>query len=291
MLIEKYIYFCYSALRFNTEENRQMEAKFEPNRAAAVDADEVVYEDPIALKRVEEMEEPVLTPSAGHIYDRVDIEGWIEQKGTDPVFYTPLTVGMLVPGRFVKPLATDAKTQRDAHFIGILAKMQETIERNKAEADQAKLTADQDRQENAAKFQKMETTIQSLKDENFDLRAKLHDSQERERALTEENKRLKAGYVNPAYIKLGSDVENKLKKGSTHERHAVLEAYAKTVKSSTDDETLRESVNDVQIFLRPEVRRPRLCGGWFSWFGSVSETTQVATELRDKINMEKGFTS
>jgi hypothetical protein len=272
-----------------------MEAKLEPNRAAAVDADEAVYEDPIALKRVEDMAEPVLTPGAGHIYDRVDIEEWIEQKGTDPVFYTPLTVQMLVPGRFVKPLATDAKTQRDAHFMGILAKMQETIERNKAEAEQARQESDakaekerekaaQERQENAARFAKYENVIQSLKEENSDLKAKL-------RTVTEENTRLKAGYVNPAYAKLGGAVEDKLKKGSTYERHAVLEAYAKSVKSSTDDERLRESVNDVELFLRPEVRKPRLCGGWFSWFGSVSETTQVATELRDKINMEKGFTS
>ena len=265
-----------------------MEAKFEPSKSAAVDADEAVYEDPIALKRVEDMDEPVLTPGAGHIYDRVDIEGWIAQNGTDPVFYTPLTVAMLVPGRFVKPLVTDAKTQRDAHFMGILAKMQETIDRNEARAEQARQESDaraeQAKQESDLRFQKFENTIQSLKEENSDLKIKL-------RTVTEENTRLKAGYVNPAYAKLGGAVEDKIKKGSTHERHVLLESYAKSVKSSTDDETLRESVNDVQLFLRPEVRRPRLCGGWFSWFGSVSETTQVVTELRDKVNMEKGFTS
>ncbi len=269
-----------------------MKAKFEPQKGAAVDADEA-YEDPIALKRIADMADPVLTPASGHIYDRVDIQGWIEQKGTDPVSRTTLSADMLVPGRFVKPIAVDAKTQSDK-YMSMFAKMQETIDRNEARAEQDRAKAAQDRQESearaeqarqesASRFQKFENIIQSLQEENSDLKIKL-------RALTEENKRLKAGYVNPAYAKLGSDVENKLKKGSSQERHELLEAYAKFVKSSSDDETLRESVNNIEPFLKPEIRNPRYFG-CLSWFGVTSETTQVATELRDKINVAKGFTS
>lgn len=259
-----------------------MKAKFEPQKAAAVDADEAYYEDPIALKKVEDMAEPVLTPASGHIYDRVDIQAWIEQKGTDPVSRTPLAVDMLVTGRFVKPIAVDARTLRN-EYMGMFAEMREAMQRTDARAEQAK-------QESDLRFQKMENTIQSLREENSGLRTQLHDSQERERTLTEEIKRLKYGYVNPAYAKLGSDVENKLKKGSSQERHELLEAYAKFVKSSSDDETLRESVNNIGPFLKPEIRTPRYFS-CLSWFGVTSETTHVATDLRDKINLAKGFTS
>ena len=64
------------------------------------------YVDVISHKTIFEMEDPVMSPHTGHIYDRADILKWIQQSGKDPIDRSKvLTHEMLVSGRFVKQIA------------------------------------------------------------------------------------------------------------------------------------------------------------------------------------------
>lgn len=87
-------------------EIRMIEKFEEHERIIELDGE---YIDVIGLKTISEMDDPVLSPNTGHVYDKVDIVEWLSKSKVDPLDNTKfLSVDMLVPGQAVKKISEDS---------------------------------------------------------------------------------------------------------------------------------------------------------------------------------------
>jgi regulator of replication initiation timing len=245
-----------------------MQAKIEQN--SGMDLCEE-YEDPIFFKPINEIEDPVLSPYTGHIYERADIVGCINRSGTDPMTRQPLTAAMLTSGRFVKQISEDAQSKIDKNMGKVEQRFQD-LETSYS-----------------AKFDKLNATMQTIIDKNDALQTENGKLTKEVSQLRQENAQLKKGYVHPVYQKHGLDVENKLRNGPDPIRTKALGDYATKIKQALDEETLLVAANETALLEAAAISAPRGYG-LYRMFGWPSETTTVATQLRDKINQELGST-
>lgn len=262
-----------------------MQAKIEQNSGRDLSEE---YEDPIFNKSLSEIADPVISPYSGHIYDRADIVQWINRSGTDPMTRQPLTVAMLTSGRFVKQIFVRAENT-ETHLMRMFGEMASKMEKDKKDTDARIETQNQkiDRltrsnTELTEQLSGLQSTVEGLTKENKQLR-------EKSEQLLKENEQLKKGYIHPVYQRHGLDVENKLKAGSDPFRTQVLGNYATKIKQAVDEDALLIAANDTAPLESAAVSAPRGYG-LYSMFGWKSETTYLATQLKDKINLELGST-
>jgi regulator of replication initiation timing len=124
-----------------------------------------------------------------------------------------------------------------------------------------------------------------LKAENETLTSQVTSLKSENESLKKENQQLRSGYVNPMWTKHGSEIDRKLKKGSSSERTDALKDYAAKVKEAYGDIALQQAVNAADKFKEPQFAKPR----FFAKFVKTSETSRVATEFQAKVSQELGW--
>jgi hypothetical protein len=96
-------------LKVENEENRRLKRQLEEKHQIVIDSLNEKYDnvnqklDNIYTCSIsyEKMIDPVITP-AGQMYDRVNIEKWIKDHGTDPYTRGSLEMKQLTPVRVLK---------------------------------------------------------------------------------------------------------------------------------------------------------------------------------------------
>lgn len=306
------------------------------NIEQAVNMDLEVYEDLIFNKTIAEMEDPVLSPYTGHVYDRIDLVNWISQSrnATDPIARDmPLTEAILVPGRFVRQI--DEAAQRNIQMLmnsfdqRINAAVNEAVttlrEELRSERIQHQRERAEDQQEwfrDRISFNQQLSTLReevrvltvsndSYKAENKLLQVTIDELTKQMAILKAENAHYKSIGTTPSanddkwrlkyletskelacvksaqklWRRYGGNIDAKLLKGSTPERHEALQNYAKRIKNATTREELKAAVKDIDVFNQSLISEPR----FFSACVLQGATSRSAIEFKTEVCNRKGW--